>query len=92
MNYALQGTAAHLTPRREEPLKRSGGIPVRPEAGRPSTATRTRRRSLSRIQAALARRRRAGGLPGPDSRESAGGGVSPIAGGASRGIALLSSR
>ena len=92
MNYAIQGTAPQLKPRREEPLKRSGGIPMQPEAGRPSIATRTRRHSLSRVRAALSHRRRTGGPPGPDSRESAGSGVSPIASGASRGVALLSSR
>ena len=92
MNYAIQGTTPHLKPRLEEPLKRSGGIPLQPDAGRPAIATRTRRYSLARIWAALSHRRRTGGLPGPDSRESAGSGVSPIASGASRGVALLSSR
>ena len=92
MNYAIQSTAPVLKPGREEPLRRSGGIPVRPEAGRPSITSRTRRHSLSRIRAALSHRRRTGGLPGPDSRESAGSGVSPIASGASRGVALFCSR
>ena len=92
MNYAIQGTAPRLKPRREEPLKRSGEIPMRPEAGKPSIASRTRRHSLSRILAALAHRRRTGGLPGPDSRGSAGSGVSPIASGASRGVALFIGR
>ena len=92
MNYAIQGTTPHLKPRLEEPLKRSGGIPLQPDAGRPATTTRTRRLSLSRLWAAWSHRRRTGGPPGLDSRESAGSGVSPIASGASRGVALLSSR
>jgi hypothetical protein len=90
MNYAIQGTAPQLKPGRVEPLKRSGGIPMRPEAGRPSIASRSRGHALSRFRAALSHRRRTGRLPGPDSRESAGSGVSPIASGTSRGIALLS--
>ena len=92
MNYAIQGTAPQLKPGREKPLKRSGGIPIRPEAGRPSIASGTRRHSLSRIRTALSHRRRTGGLPGPDSREFASSGVSPIASGASRGIALFIGR
>ena len=92
MNYAIQGTTPHLKPRPEEPLKRSGAIPLQPDAGRPATATGTRRYSLARIWAASSHRRRTGGLPDPDSREAAGSGVSPIASGASRGIALFSSR
>ena len=92
MNYAIQGTVPQLKPGREELLKRSGGIPMRPEAGRPSIASETRHHSLSRIRAALSYRRRTGGPPGPDSRESVGRGVSPIASGASRGVALFISR
>jgi hypothetical protein len=92
MNYAIQSTAPQVKHGREEPLQRSVGIPMRPEAGRPSIASRTRRHSVSRIRATLSRRRRTGGLPGPDSRESAGSGVSPIVSGTSRGIALFSSR
>ena len=92
MNYAIHVTAPQLKPGREEPLQRSGGIPMRPEAGRPSIASRTRRHSLIRIRVALSHRRRRGGLLGPDSREPAGSGVSPIASGASRGVALFSSR
>lgn len=92
MNYVLQGTAAHLEPRREELLKRSGGSPMRPEAAWPSIPTRTRRQSLPRVRAALSRRNRTFCLPGPRSRESAGSGVSPIASGVSRGVAILGSR
>ena len=92
MNYAIQGTAPQLKPGREEHLKRSGGIPMRPEAGRPTIASRTRHHSISRIRAALSHRRRTGRLPGPDSRESVDSGVSPIASGASRGVALFISR
>lgn len=92
MNYAIQGTVTQLSRGREVPLKRSGEIPMRPEAGRASIASRTRRHSLSRIPAALSHRRRTGGRPGRDSRESAGIGVSQIASGASRGVALFVSR
>ncbi len=93
MNYAIQRTAPQLKPWREEPLTRSGGeIPVRPEAGRPPIASRARRHALSRILAAWSQRRRMGGPTGPASRASAGSGVSPIASGASRGVALFSSR
>jgi hypothetical protein len=92
MNYAIQGTAPQVKPGREELLKRSGGIPMPREAGRPTIASETRRDSLSRILAAWSHRRRTGRLPGPDSRESAHSGVSPIASGASRGVALLISR
>ena len=88
MNYVLQGTAPLLKPRREEPLERSGAIPLRPDADRPSIATRPRRHPLSWIQVAWSRRRRTDSLPATSSRESASG-VSPIASGASRGIALL---
>lgn len=89
MNYLLTVTAAHLKPRREEPMKRSRGIPMKPRASMPSFATRTRRHSLPRVRAALSGRRRTGGLPGPGSQASAGSGVSPIASGASRGVTIL---
>lgn len=90
MNYAIQRTAPQLKPGRGEQLTRSGGeIPVRPKAGRPSIASRARRPTLTRIRAALSHRRRMGG---PTARASAGSGVSPIASGASRGVALFSSR
>ena len=92
MNYAIQGTAPQLKPGREEPLKRSGEIPLLPDAGRPATTTRTRRHALSRLWAALSHGRPTGGLPGPDSWKSASSGVSPIASGASRGVALFISR
>jgi hypothetical protein len=92
MNYAIQGSAAQLKPGREERMKRSGEIPMRPEAGRPSIASATRRHSLSAILAALSHRRRTGRLPRTDSRESAVSGVSPIASGATRGVALFVSR
>lgn len=92
MNHALQVTAPHPKPRREESLKRSGGIPMQPGAGTPSIATRTRRHSLPRVRAALSVRRRTGGQPGPRSRAFAGSGVSTIASGTSRGVALLVSR
>lgn len=93
MNYLLQGTAPPLNPQREEPLERSGGIPLQRGAPKPSTATPTRRHSLlPRARAALSLRRRTGRLPGPAPRASAGSGVSPIASGASRGVAILISR
>jgi hypothetical protein len=54
--------------------------------------TRTRRHSLPRLRAALWSRRRTDLVPGPRSRGPAGGGVSPIAGAGSRGVAFLISR
>lgn len=91
MSHLLHTIAPYPMPRREESMQRSGAIPVKPGAGRPSTATRTRRHSLSRVRAVLSGRRTGDPL-GPSSRASAGSGVSPFASGASRGIALLSSR
>ena len=92
MNDLLQVTAPHLNPPREEPLKRARDIPKKPRAGTPSIATRTRRHSLLSVRATLSGRRRLGDLPGPGSRASAGSGVSPIASGASRGVALFVGR
>lgn len=91
MNYLLTGTAQHLKPRREEPMKRSRGVPMEAGAGM-SIATRTRRHSMPSVRAALSGRRRTGGQPGRDNRVSAGSGVSPIASGASRGVAIFFSR
>lgn len=96
MNDLLQGTAPHPKTRREEPMQRSGETPITPGAGLLSIATRTRRHSPARVparvRAALSGRRRTGGLPGPGRRPSDGSGVSPIASGASRGVALLVGR
>lgn len=92
MNYLLQGTAPHPELRREESMKRSGEILIKPGPGMPSIATRTRRHSLPKVRAPLSVRRRRGRLPDPGSRASAGNGVSPIAGGASRGVAILLGR
>ena len=89
MNYVLQRTAPHPQPRREESLKRSGGIPVEPGPRMPSIATRARRHSLPRLRMTWSGRRRTGDRPGPDGGTSAGSGVGPIAGGASRGVAFL---
>ena len=88
----LQGTAPHPNPPREEPLERAGEISTRPGAGTREIATRTRRHAPHRVRAALSGRRRQGGLPEPRSRASAGSGVSPIAGGTSRGVAILVGR
>ena len=92
MNNLLTGTAPHPQPLREESMKRSRDIPMKPRAGTPSIAIRTRRHSLPRVRAALSGHRRTGGQPGPGGRASAGSGVSPIASGASRGVAILSGR
>lgn len=92
MNDLLQGTAPHPKTRREESMQRSGETPMRPWAGMLSIATRTPRHSPARVRAALSGRRRTGGLPGPGNRASDGSGVSPIASGASRGVALLVGR
>lgn len=89
MNYLLTGTVPHLKPQREEPMKRSLAIPMKPRASMPSFATRTRRHSLPRVRAALSGLHRTGGLPGPGSQASAGSGGSPIASGASRGVTIL---
>lgn len=93
MNYLVYGIAPHHPePRREVSLKRSRAIPPKSGAGRPSIAVRARRRSLPRVRTALSVRRRWGGRPSPGRRASAGSGVSPIAAGASRGVAFLVDR
>ena len=92
MNYLVHGIALHPEPRREVSLKSSGVISPEPGAGSPPIAVRARHRSLPRVLAALSVRRRWGGSPGPGRRPSAGGGVSPIAGGATRGVAFLVDR
>ena len=92
MSYAIQGTAPQLRPGREEPLKRAAGIPVPPEAGAPSIASPTRRHALARVRVAWSHRRRTDDLPSPGSRAPVGDGVSPIASGASRGVAMLFNR
>jgi hypothetical protein len=92
MNHLVDSTALHPEPRREVSLKRSGVIPPEPGAGRPPIAVRARRRSLPRVLAALSVRRRWGGPPVPGRRSPAGSGVSPIASGATRGVAFLVDR
>jgi hypothetical protein len=88
MNSLIQGTATIPEPRLAVSMKRSGNM--HPGADNP---TLTRRESLLTIWAALAGHRRAPrGLPGPGSRASAGRGLSPIASGASRGVAIFVSR
>ena len=91
MNYLVHGIAPYPEPPRVVSLKRSGVIPPEPRAGRPPIAVRARRRSLPRVLAALSIRRR-WGPPGPGSRASAGSGVSPMASGATRGVAFLVDR
>ena len=86
MNYFI---ALHPEPRRGVSLKRSGAISPEPGAGRPPIAVRARRRSLPRVLAAWSVRRREADASGPDRRPSAGSGVSPVAGGATRGVAFL---
>ena len=92
MNSLVHDIAPDPKPLREVSLKRSGVIPPEPGAVRPPIATRTRRHSLPRVRATLSGRRRTSGLPGPSSRATAGDGVSPIASGASRGVAILARR
>lgn len=89
MNYFI---ALHPEPRRGVSLKRSGAISPEPGAGRPPIAVRARRRSLPRVLAAWSVRRRSDGSPGPGRRPSPGSGVSPIAGGATRGVTFLIDR
>jgi hypothetical protein len=92
MNDLLHVTAPRPSPPREEPLTLSRNIPPQPRAGTPAIATRTRRHWLPRVRAAFFGRRRTGNPPGPGSWASAGSGVSPIASGASRGLALFVGR
>ena len=92
MNALLQSTATHTQLRRDAPVARPGGIPTQPRAGIPPIAARPRRHALSRILAAMAGRRRTSRLPGPSCWASAGTGLSPIAGGASRGVTILGRR
>lgn len=92
MNYVVHGIAQHPEPRRVASLKRSGVISPGPGAGGPPIALRDRHRSLPRVLAALSVRRRWNGSSGPDRRPSAGSGVSPIAGGATRGVTFLIDR
>jgi hypothetical protein len=92
MNYLVHGIALHPEPRRAVSLKRSGVVPSEPGAGTPAIAVRARNRSLPRVLAALSVRRRRGGSPGPGGQPSASSGVSPIAGGATRGVAFLVDR
>jgi hypothetical protein len=92
MNYVVQGAAHRIEPPSERLLKPSEAIGVRPEARMPSSSTRARRSVTSRIVAAWSSRRRVDGLPDSGSRQSTESGVSPLASGASRGIALFISR
>jgi hypothetical protein len=92
MNYLVHGIAPYPEPPRLVSLKRSGVIPPAPGAGRPTIAVRARRRSLPRVLAALSIRRRWVGPRGPGSRASTGSGVSPMATGATRGVAFLIDR
>ena len=92
MNYLVHGTAPYPEPPRVVSLKRSGGIPPEPGAGRPPIAVPARRRSLPRVLAAWSVRLPWGRPPGPGRRTSAGSGVSPIASGATRGVAFLVDR
>jgi len=89
MNSLLTDTAPHPTPRREESMNRSRDIPLNPRADAPPIAIRTRRHPMPRVRAALSGRRRTESLPGPGTQTSAGSGVSPIASGASRGVAIF---
>jgi hypothetical protein len=91
MSYTLQGPAQHLQPRREERLKRPEASGLRPEAGRSTISSRAGD-SRSKIVAAWSTRRRPDGPRRRGSRHSSDSGVSPIASGASRGIALFVSR
>ena len=92
MNYLVHGIAPYPEPPRVVTLKRSGVIPPEPGAGRPPIAVRARRRSLPRVLAALSLRRRWVGPPDPGSRASTGSGVSPLASGATRGVAFMVDR
>ena len=92
MNYLVHGIAPYPEPPRVVSLKRSGVIPPEPGAGRPPIAVRARRRSLPRVLASWSVRLLWGRPPGPGMRTSPGSGVSPIASGATRGVAFLVDR
>ena len=92
MNYLIHGIAPYPEPPRVVSLRRSGVIPPKPGAGRPPITVRARRRSLPRVLAVLSIRRRWVGPRGPGSRASTGSGVSPMATGATRGVAFLIDR
>jgi len=92
MNYLVHDIAQHPKPLREVSLKRSGVIHPEPGAVRPLIAVRARLRSLSRYLAAWSVRLPWGRPSGPGRRTSAGSGVSPIASGATRGVAFLVDR
>ena len=92
MNYLVHGIAPYPEPPRVVSLKRSGGSPRnREQAGH---------RSQSRLDVAHCPeswrpcRSVAVGCrpPGPGSRASTGSGVSPMASGATRGVAFLVDR
>ena len=93
MNYLVHGIAPYPEPLREVSLKRSAVIaPEAVEVRRP-IAVQARRRSLPRVLAALSVRRRWDGPPGSAGhRATAGSGVGPMAGGATRGVAFLVGR
>lgn len=91
MNYLVYATALHLEPRPGVALKRFSTLLPEPGAGSPRTA-RTRRRSLPRVLAALTARRDRGDTPAPAWWPPADSGVSPMAGGTTRGVAFLVDR
>ena len=91
MNYLTHKIALHPEPRRDLSLKRSGVVFPEPGADRPPITVRARRRSR-RVLAALSVPRHQGAPPGPDRRPPAGSGASPIASGATRGVAFLVDR
>lgn len=81
MNYLIPSIALHRGPRREVSLKPSAVTAQELRAGR-----------LPRVLVALSVRRREAGASGPDRRPSPSSGVTPIAGGATRGVAFLVDR
>ena len=92
MNYLVHGLAPHPEARRQMSLKVPAVIPPQPVAATPPIPVRARRRSLRRVVAALSVRRGRGGPTDRGRWMSADGGVSPIAGGATRGVAFLVDR
>ena len=91
MNYTAPGIAVHPEPRHNA-LKRSQVALPEPGAARPPIQAPAPRRSLPRVLAALTVRRRWRGPPHPRERASAGSGVTPVASGATRGVAFLINR
>lgn len=92
MNYAVPSIAGQPEPRYGMSLKPPVVTPLEPEAEVSSLPVRGRRRALSRVLAAMSVRSHRQGPSSTGGQQRANGGVSPIANGATRGIAFLINR